>query len=375
MKFRVSVFLTVVLALAMSACGGGSDNNGNGSSTSVASKGGLLFTLPALYHGTNQSPPTSGPKPEPGKKVWILSCGQAFTSCAAATGAAEEAAHTLGWQTTIFDTKGDLPTAGTGVRQAIAAGADAIYFWYIDCQNMQQPLSEARKAGIEVVAAESFDCNYGNSGQPPLFSYQVHYVGGDWEHFVQIWTRAVADYAIAKTDNNATAMYLIDDTALVNPISVKAFEDEMSKCGDCKSVIEQFPISELGGGLQARVQQALIKNPDVNAVAVAYDAILLGGAEAGIQSSGRNLLVINSTGDSAMDLVREGKADGGIGYSAGWEAYSGMDALNRLFNGDTPMSSGMGLQAYDQNHNLPASGPYEPPIDYKAIYRKAWGAG
>ena len=33
----------------------------------------------------------------------------------------------------------------------------------------------------------------------------------------------------------------------------------------------------------------------------------------------------------------------------------------------------MGLQLFDAESNVPASGGYAPPFDYKAIYQQAWG--
>jgi ribose transport system substrate-binding protein len=376
MKSRMTVLciLLGLIGVTVSACGGGSGGTTSAGS-GASSDSTLTYTQEELFKGTNKSPPTSGPTAQPGKTLWILSCGQSFSSCADATGAAEQAAHTVGWKTTVFDTKGDLPSASDGIRQAIAAHADGIYFWYIDCQNMKQPLAQAKAAGISVVASESFDCDYNNPNQKPLFTYTVHYVGGDWYHFVQDWSRATADYAIAKGNDQANVMYFIDDTALVNPVSVSAFKDEVSKCSGCTSVIEQFPISELGtGALQSRTQQDLLKNPDVNSVAAAYDAIIFGGVAAGVRASNRDLILQCATGESSMDLVRNGTCSGGIGYSLGWEAYSGIDALNRLFHGQRPVNSGMGLQAYDKEHNLPATGSsYQAPIDFQKIYEKTWG--
>ncbi len=29
----------------------------------------------------------------------------------------------------------------------------------------------------------------------------------------------------------------------------------------------------------------------------------------------------------------------------------------------------------DKDHNLPASGDFVPPVDFKAEYEKAWGVG
>ena len=56
-----------------------------------------------------------------------------------------------------------------------------------------------------------------------------------------------------------------------------------------------------------------------------------------------------------------------------WEGYQTIDNLVRLFAGEPPAGSGIGLQVYDLEHNIPADGGYRPPVDFKAAYREAWG--
>ena len=50
-----------------------------------------------------------------------------------------------------------------------------------------------------------------------------------------------------------------------------------------------------------------------------------------------------------------------------------VDSMNSLFRGEKPAFSGLGWQLVDATHNLPASGPWIPPVDFKAVYEKAWG--
>lgn len=57
----------------------------------------------------------------------------------------------------------------------------------------------------------------------------------------------------------------------------------------------------------------------------------------------------------------------------GWEGYAGIDAINRLLNDEEPVSSGIGQQLFDADHNTPEDGPYVPPFDYEAAYLEAWG--
>jgi ribose transport system substrate-binding protein len=73
-----------------------------------------------------------------------------------------------------------------------------------------------------------------------------------------------------------------------------------------------------------------------------------------------------------MDLVRAGQITLGAGLPLGWEGYAAVDALNRILQGEEPVPTGMGLQLFDADTNVPASGGYVPPFDYKAIYKQAW---
>ena len=48
--------------------------------------------------------------------------------------------------------------------------------------------------------------------------------------------------------------------------------------------------------------------------------------------------------------------------------------MNSLFNNVAPQDSGIGYKMIDRDHNLPPAGQgYEPSVDYKAAYKKAWG--
>jgi ribose transport system substrate-binding protein len=110
---------------------------------------------------------------------------------------------------------------------------------------------------------------------------------------------------------------------------------------------------------------------------VPTDAAITGGVGAAVQSSGRSPQILKMGGEGQpanMDLMREGRQqDAGVGYPPDWEGWSAMDGLNRMFNDEEPVSSGIGLQLFDKDHNMPASGGYKPPVDFRAAYRKAWG--
>jgi ribose transport system substrate-binding protein len=387
----IAAVLTVTLVGCGGGGGGGSSSGSSGSSSGATSSKYLQATTAVVdkllgTQGTYQPPPSSSPPPAKNKNVWLISCGQSISACSVPIGAAAQAAQKLGWKTHIFDTKADYSQAGRGIRSAIVDKADGIFVYFIDCKYMRRPLEEAKAAGIPVVPAESLDCNESNSSAPKLFPFTVTYSGGItgpypkpvvYAKYVYDWGRAQAMYAISKLNGKANIIVFNEDTTTGAQLVEKAYRDEFARCAGCKIQVVKFPYAELATTIRPRVEQALLKNPNANAVAGTYEAVTLAGVAEGASRSGRKLLVMNGEGVTAagMDNIRSGKATAGNGERLDWEAFSAIDALNRIFNHAQPLGSGIGMQLYDKAHNTPASGPFEPPYDFVSLYYKAWGVG
>ncbi|HZV74472.1 MAG TPA: substrate-binding domain-containing protein [Conexibacter sp.] len=376
MRRRASLTLTIsaaVVAMAAGGCGSGGGGGGGSTSSGGGAAAADQQAVDALYKGTYQAPPQA-PKPAPGKSILLLSCGQSLPTCAAAMTGAQEAAGKMGWKTTIFDTKGDPNQASAGIRQALVSKADGVFLYFTDCRLMKQALQEAKSAKLPVVAAESLDCDYG--GGTPLFAATVRYAEGSYADWIAAYGKAQAQYVIAKTGGKAKVLDFVEDDLLGASIQQQAEVAALRACAGCKVYPVKYTIGDLSTGIQQKAQQALLQHPDANATIVQYDAVLLSGVSAATQAAGRKLVVMAAEGDTAtMDLVRSGKVTAGVGIPIEWEGYAGVDALNRLLHGRPTATSGIGLQVYDKDHNTPPSGPYKPPIDFRAAYGKAWGLG
>jgi ribose transport system substrate-binding protein len=335
--------------------------------------------------GSYSSPPTTAPAPQAGKNLWLISCGQAYTSCSIPIGAAEEAAQSIGWATKIFDDQGDPTTVTTGIRQAIADKADAIFMYYIDCVYAAEALSEAREAGIKVAAAESADCSDLDPAAESLFDYSVTYSGGldgpvsggqsPYAEQIGLWGQAQGNLGVVKAGGKVNALVFTDNYGFGGKRAAEGMNEVLGSCDGCTSQVIEFPYEDLANGnLATTVSQALLKNPEANVVAAAYDAIVVYGLAQAAAEVGRELIVIGGEGSAeGMDLVRAGQITLGAGLPLGWEGYAAVDALNRILQGEEPAPTGMGLQLFDAESNVPASGGYVPPFDYKAIYQQAWG--
>jgi ribose transport system substrate-binding protein len=383
-RSRLTALVALAAAgLAAGACGSASDTGTSTSSSASGGASGGASGAPAFAttaaakarsaQGTFVEAPTKPVTPPKDKRLMLLSCGQSISACAFDTGAAAEAAKALGWRATLYDTKGDPTNAAAGIRQAIAGRYDGIFMYFMDCDYARSALAEAKRAKIPVIAAEAFDCNQIDKGAASLFTYSVHYVEGDYNSYARAWGRAIADEAIAALDGKSKALAFADDTSRGNEPILQGIKDEYGKCDSCSLRIVRFPFSAFGTKLQGIAEQNLLKSPDVNTTLTTYEAISLEVAPA-VRSSGRKILqFVGEGGEPGTQLIRQGVNGYGVGYPLDWEGWAVVDAFARLFNGEKPVPSGIGLQTFDKDDHTPASGRYQPPIDFRAMYRKLWG--
>jgi ribose transport system substrate-binding protein len=375
----------VVMMMALAACGSSSDE-GDSAATAAnapapaadAAGSGVEEAkqrLEALYSGvTFKEPPASGPKPQAGKNIWLIDFGLAAAEGALVADGTKAAGAELGWKVTVYDGKFEPARFLDGVRQAIAAKADGIFLYAVDCAPVKAALQQAKAAKIMVVGAESLDCGEGDAA---LYDGSVSYSQGGFLEWAASAGSAEADWAIAQTNGKANVINLFqNDTASTKAIQ-SGFVKGLESCSGCKvAQTVTFGGTELGPKLQEKVQQAILKNPEANVLMVPYDGALTAGVNAAVMASGRNaeLNVVAGGGlGPNMDLVRKDRGqDAGYSTSLEWEGWAALDAFNRLFNGQQPEPSGIGMQVFDKDHNMPASGPWIPKVDFVAAYKRAW---
>ncbi len=334
------------------------------------------------YAGTDREPPTSAPKPQPGKKVWIISPGQAGESVSIATNAAKEAGELIGWRMTLFDSKGDPANFSAGIRQAIAAKADGIILHSIDCAWAKQALVEARAANVKTLAYYALDCDDPSVKGEPLYSGTVNFGSQypDYASFTRAWGAVKADWVIAKTQGRAKVISFKQDEFLVLKYIREGFEQELATCTTCEiAKTVDFTIADFAANkLQQKAQGALLQHPEANAIHVPYDSPMLLGIASAVLASGRNdqIFVIAGEGfPSNVQLIRDNKGqDAANAFPAPWTGYASVDSLNSVFNGQKPQDAGIGWRLIDREHNLPPAGKgYESSKDFRAAYKKAWG--
>src|SRR4051794_18848409 len=386
---RVAMLGGMAVSVAvLSACSGTSNTassnpppGGNPSSSADVTNP----VLAQVYKGTLASPDTASRPGVKGKNIWIISGGQSSESSSVPVNAAKAAAEKLGWKVHIYDTQLNPANDAPGVSQAIAAHADGIILDAIDCSFVKSQLEQAKAQNIVTVPIYAYDCDdaYSGKGGQRLFSGYINYgpvANKNLGAFAEKYGFAQGQAAIAATGGKAKVIFFNDTQVTVLHYTGKGFLDAIHQCGGCKIVKSiDFTGLQLGPQLQQTATSALLQHPEANVVKSPFTAAtLLSIAPAVLQSGhGSNLYVMGGEGFAdELNLLRNHQGVNAVMISpSDWTGWAAVDSMNSMFAGKKPAYSGLGWQLVDSTHNLPGSGAWVPPVDFKAIYAKAWGVG
>lgn len=374
------------LLLALGACGSDSEE----ATSSSSSRGDAAAELAAAeeriaeLRESNTDLPTEPTEPQPGKSVWAISCGNISSNCSGIADNVAEAGDLMGWDVKTFDGKLDAATQAAGIRQAVAADADAIVLVNIDCQAVKAPLQEADDAGVIVYANTALDCGDTQEGEPNLFDGQVIYQDDlsykDW--LAELYGTGMAELMIAGTEGEAkVVMWNEEDIANVK-ILTAAFVERMEQCETCEIVAK---VDIVGADLanpdtvSQKIQAVMARTPDANGFFFPFDQALDLGGAAGLAATGRvdDLYITGGQGlNTAIDRMREGTGQNAfIGEVVPWIGYASVDGLNRIFAGQEQIGTGIGVYP-TTDENLPDDiDSYQSPpgVDWKANYLSLWG--
>jgi ribose transport system substrate-binding protein len=363
------------MASLLTACGeaGGSDTDRG--AERVAGE------LTELIEGNYTAPPADAPEPVKGKDIWIISAWQQVHALAYQAERVSEAAELLGWEAKACDGQNNANGGWAGcVRQAVAAGADGLVLLSVDCASTKQALAEARSKGVKIASYSGFDCDDPTQGGgDPMFDAPAAHLASaptisEW--YTELG-RVRAQVAIAASEEPAKVLHVTFKGVAFGDYVAQGFRDGMKACEDCEIVDTVEVAASEVPQIRQKFESALVKSPDANVVAVDVDYFLTAGIQPALVAANRpELTVVGSEcQDENLGYIQSGKGEQFcFGTSAGYRAYSTVDALNRAFHGEKPVPAGSGFQLVTSEENLPAEGEaFEGPIDYVAAYRETWG--
>lgn len=376
--------LSLVAACSKSASNTASVTPPSGDSGGTTSSAPTNAVLQQVYKGTMTAPSSASRPAVKGKNIWIISAGQSSESSSVPVNAAKEAAEKIGWTVHIFDAQLNPANASTGVSQALAAHADGIILDG-DCSYVRSQLEQAKSRGVVTVPIYGYDCNdaYSGKSNEQLFTGYTNYgpaANKNLAAFAESYGFAQGQAVIAATNGKAQALVFNDPQSTVVHYLTVGFNRAINQCSGCK-VVQQINFNglQLGPQLQQIAAAAILRHPEVNAIKSAFAAATLLSIAPAVQQSGRagSIYVMGGEGfQDELDLLRNHAGVNAVMISpSDWTGWSAVDSMNSLFRGEKPAFSGLGWQLVDATHNLPASGPWVPTVDFKSVYEKAWGVG
>lgn len=350
-------------------------------STSVDPLAAAQADVAAAEKGTYRNvDPTSRPAVK-GKNVVVISAGEASISAQVPSDAALAAAKAIGWQAQLYDAKLNPANWGPLIRQAIAAHASGIVLDGIDCDQAQQPLQEAKAAGIVVIPMYAFDCTDAHAGNEStgLFSAYTNYgpkMEANIDAFTESYGADQANYIIATSHNTAKIIAIQDPEFTVLYYTLKGFADTIAASGGSK-IVDTLNVTQsdlLSGKVPALIEAELLRFPDANWIKSPYTYVTTLGIAAALASKPPgSISVMGGEGfQPELDLIRKGTVTAANVISSEWTGWATIDTMNSVFSNTKPVDSGIGWQIADKT-TIPTSGPMNPTVDFKAEYLKAWG--
>jgi ribose transport system substrate-binding protein len=316
--------------------------------------------------------PTSGPKPEPGKKIVFLS-GDEQNDISHLYGVyIKEAGQKLGWTVTVIDGKGSPTSWLAGMNQAIALKPDGIAM-FADAASLQGPIKAGVAQGIKFVGLHAA----GLPGPQPDLSLFVNI-----EEDPRAIGKAEADWAIADSNGTARVVVLSHNEYAIAKVKSTATVDEIKACGGCKVLdYVNSPASE------AAQRQPQLTTSWVQRFGLPFYATSVGDndwdfAVPVLRSGGVSpdqVKLIGADGNrSAYDRIRKGDQYQVVTVSEPIElqAWQAIDELNRAMHNDPPSGfvqppflvtrENIHSEGGDQNTLIPSN-------DYKKHYLEIWG--
>jgi ribose transport system substrate-binding protein len=308
-----------------------------------------------------------------GKTVWYVPVFLQAPVFSADAHALAEPLRLAGAKLEVCDAKANPTQGASCIKQATAANAAAIITEAIDWSFAPQAQAAAVKKGIPIIAANNE--NYSDFPDNPLVRAVGTGVSKTW--------RLMADYIIANSNGKANLVWAADNSN-GGKIQAAAMADELqAHCKGCKTTRVEYSDLTLQR-LATSISTAMVKNPNVDWVAGAYDApagiFALQGAK---QVVGRKFTYVTATGQPpGLQRVAAGQQAATPGSDPVMSMWIAVDALFRVVTEAPAVKQYTPAVRIFTKDNVPsdvksaaayASGKWYTDGSFKPIYTKAWG--
>ncbi len=373
----LGVAALVSLGLALAGCAGGQSSNAGGQP-----KAGSTASAPAQPQQF-ASVPTPGPPLRNtsslrGRTVYwipITSVAPVFTI---ESNAAKEAFGSLGINLQVCDGQATPDVVARCVSQAIAGKAAGIIATSIPPEFARQAFGNAVNAKIPTLFVNTADAT-----TPPEWGHVAAAFPDNWKDQAALNNDLIVHDSGEKA--HALLVGVTDSSATVDTFKNGMQADLAKKCPHC--TITAVPTSSTQiSQLTSLVSSALVKDPSINYVFVQYDSFAAPVIQAIRQQNKQgNVKLLTMLGQlDGLKRVASGQEFADTGYSVAALGYNESDILLRMMLGQDPLVAahvtpiktinGANVGALDLTEEGWQSGHWQTDADFRAMYRKLWGA-
>lgn len=320
--------------------------------------------------------PTTPAKAPKNLKVAVVTCLSVLHGCVSPAEGVKHAGEKLGWNVTIYDGGGTPPKQNAAILDALASGANVIVTIAIDPNLIQLALSEAKKAGVPVVAGSN---GIDTPNPVKLTSHEglgfVFDVGPDYATL----GRHAAEWIIADSKGKANVVVYSDKEFP----SVMAFQvgllDGLSKCKTCTiSAPQYFTATQIANQLGQMTVDYLRTHPYVDYVFGPYDPAAAAQVTAIAQAGmGNRVKLVGVLGDQQnLDFIRAGRVQAAdAAYENEYMGWAIVDQTIRMLNKQPlaePHNENEPFIVLDKT-NLPKPGAdWQAATGYQEKYLSLW---
>jgi len=370
----------VSIAMGVVACGSSDDSStGTAAAGTSASSGttGAATTAAAdnpAFEKYSQpvtlDEPSKPVKAQAGKKITVLICGAVGATCVRVGNGAKEAAEALGYQVEVVDGRSQPSVWNKAFQTAIANKSDGIVLAAVPPGLVSGAMAKAKQAGVKVAAVLS------TAGPSPDVAVEI-----DRSEIAE------GNAAFIAKDSGGKAKVLIvrDDEFPETKLSQDGLKEQIPKiCPDCEIKDDiSFTLALASQRLAGNVASALKKNPDINYIALPFDAVTPFVTQ-GIREAGKagQVKIVGVGGDPpSIDALKSGDMVESFGTPAEMMGWLAMDGLVRSFAGEEVgprdprvVTDYKVPQRFVTKDNLPDGPTWDAGgFDYRSKFKELWG--
>jgi len=248
--------------------------------------------------------------------------------------------------------------------------------------SVQVPAQAAKAKGIKIPSIYAFDCSDPLAGNEPqgMFDGNTNFgpAATDIDAFTKSYGADQANYIIADSENQAKIIGINAPEYTVLNWTWAGFKEVIDKSGGSE-IVENVEVStpEITNGVMVqKIQAAMARHPEATWIKSPFTYVTTLGVDVVLNQRPSEIKVMGGEGfKEELDLMRKDPptVTAVNVISSEWNGWAAIDTLNSIFRNEKPADSGIGWTIVDKDHGLPKEGGYEPPVDFKAAYKKAWG--